>query len=188
MYLVAVNENLFVALIMMSPMLSSLVTFATYAFLGNELTAARVFTAVALFGMVRSSTPALQLWRAWHDDSCSSHVVALRLVVLCRGVVMARPSQIRVPLMEAPMAVASFLEARVAVRRLWKFLHAAEVRDMALVSTRGVVQCCGEDGGWGTWRWMSKRAAVCAVRCHASIPITCGHGVAWRVWYCTPAQ
>lgn len=54
------NETVLVSVIIMSPMLSSLATFATYAWLGNELTAARVFTAVALFGMVRLRA----LWRS----------------------------------------------------------------------------------------------------------------------------
>ena len=109
------NETVLVSLISMSPMLSSLATFSTYAWMGEELTAARVFTAVALFGMVRCCL----LSRA-RMLACPS------LTLLC-GV------QIRVPLMEAPMAISALLEARVSVRRLWRFLGAAEVRDMSLV-------------------------------------------------------
>ena len=57
------NETILVSVIIMSPMLSSLATFATYAWLGNELTAARVFTAVALFGMVRRTNSLQPLCR-----------------------------------------------------------------------------------------------------------------------------
>ena len=108
------NETVLVSLISMSPMLSSLATFSTYAWMGEELTAARVFTAVALFGMVRCCL----LTRA-RMPACPS-------LTLCG-------MQIRVPLMEAPMAISALLEARVSVRRLWRFLGAAEVRDMSLV-------------------------------------------------------
>ncbi|KAF9258421.1 P-loop containing nucleoside triphosphate hydrolase protein [Marasmius fiardii PR-910] len=48
-----INSILFSLLWMSSPILVSIVSFATYVFQGNELTVSTAFTAIALFGMIR---------------------------------------------------------------------------------------------------------------------------------------